>query len=207
MLRRLWSAVLIAGLTVPVCPALARAGTWEIDPAHTSVQFSVRHLMINDVHGEFTKVAGTIAGDQAKPTAARIDVSIDAASIDTRNAKRDEHLRSADFLDVSTYPSIYFHSTKIEPAGAGKWRVTGGLTLHGVTRDVVLEVTTAAAPIKDPSGKMRAGGHVQTAINRQDFGISFNKSLDGGGVLVGNEIAITIDVEAIENPPQETPHG
>ena len=175
--------------------APARAATWEIDPAHTAIQFSVRHMMVSNVRGHFGKFSGHVEGDESAPTKARIEATIETASIDTGNAKRDDHLRSPDFLDAAKFPTITFKSTKIEQTDASTWKVTGDLTLHGVTRAVVLDLADVTKPIKDPMGAQRAGGAVRTTINRQDFGISFNKTLDGGGVMVGNEITITIDVE------------
>ena len=177
-------------------PAAATAATWDLDPAHTSVQFSVRHLMVSNVRGEFGKVSGTVQADEADPTRSKIEAEIDAASIDTRIEKRDTHLRSADFLDVAKYPKITFVSTKIEAAGAGHFKVSGDLTLHGVTRPVVLDVEGPTPEIKDPWGKTRAGAQATTKINRKDFGINWNQALDAGGVAVGDELTITIDVEA-----------
>lgn len=189
------SVVLAAALSL-VAPFPVGAATWEIDPAHTSVQFSVRHLMISNVRGEFTKLSGAIVGDEAAPTAARIEATIDAGSVDTRNAKRDDHLRGPDFLDTGKFPTMTFRSTAIEKAGDATWKVTGDLTLHGVTKPVVLEVTTSA-PRKDPRGNMRAGAQARTTINRQDFGVRYESTLEGGGVVVGDEVAITIDAEAV----------
>jgi polyisoprenoid-binding protein YceI len=172
--------------------------SWEIDPVHTSVQFSIRHMMISNVRGEFTKVAGTVQTDDADPTRSRISATIDAASIDTRDAKRDEHLRSPDFLDVARHPTITFVSKRIARAGEGRWKVTGDLTLHGVTREVVLDVEASGAAVKDLMGNLRAGAQATTRIDRKDFGIVWNKALDGGGIAVGDEVAITIDVEAVK---------
>jgi polyisoprenoid-binding protein YceI len=190
MMRRLLPAVTLAIAT----PALA--ATWTLDPAHSSAQFSVRHMMVSNVRGEFGKVTGTVQGDETKPTEAVIAATIDAASINTREPKRDEHLRSADFLDVAAHPRISFASRKIEPAGNGKFKVTGDLTLHGVAREVVLDVSDLTPPVTDPSGKTRAGATATTKINRKDFGINWSKAMDNGGVVVGDEVAITIDVEA-----------
>jgi polyisoprenoid-binding protein YceI len=188
------AAVALAGL----CSVGARAAdTYDIDPAHTSVQFSVRHMMISNVRGEFTKLTGTATGDTAHPTEAVVAATIDATSVDTRNEKRDEHLKSPDFLDTAKFPTITFKSTKIEKAGDG-WKLSGDLTLHGVTKPVVLAVTNVTPPTKDPWGNIRIGAQATTTVNRQDFGIVFNKTLDGGGVLVGDEIAITIDVEVMK---------
>ena len=190
-------AVVAAAVLACLAPVTGRAGTYEIDPAHTSVQFSVRHMMISNVRGEFTKVSGKATGDPATPTATTVEATIDAASIDTRNEKRDEHLRSPDFLDVAKFPTITFKSTKVEKAGDA-WKLAGDLTLHGVTKPVVLDVTNVTAPTKDPWGNTRIGASATTKVNRQDYGIVFNKTLDGGGVLVGDEIAITIDVEVVQ---------
>lgn len=193
MTRRLLAAV--AGLCIA---SAATAATWTIDPAHTNAQFSVRHMMLSNVTGEFGKVSGTIQGDQTAPASAVIEATIDASTINTREAKRDDHLKSADFLDVAKYPTMTFKSRKIEPAGPGSFKVTGDLTLHGVAKEVVLDVSDVTPPIKDPMGKTRAGAHATTKINRKDFGINWSKALDGGGVMVGDDVAITIDVEATQ---------
>ena len=196
MLLRLTVAAVVA---LPLlAPALGRAAdTYEIDATHSSVQFSVRHMMISNVRGEFTKLSGKAVGDPANPTATTVEATLDAASIDTRNAKRDDHLRNPDFLDVAKFPAITFKSTKVEKAGDA-WKLHGDLTLHGVTKPVVLDVTNVTAPTKDPWGNTRIGASATTKINRHDYGIVFNKTLDGGGVLVGDEIAITIDVEVMK---------
>lgn len=190
-------AVVALAVSLLAAP-FARAATWEIDPAHTSIQFSVRHMMISNVRGEFGKVAGKVEADETNPTAARVEATIEAASIDTHNAKRDEHLRSPDFLDASRFPTITFRSKQAERAGEGRWKITGDLTLHGATREVVLEVDGPTPAVKDPGGNTRAGAQARTTINRQDFGITFSKALDGGGALVGDEIAITIEVEVVK---------
>jgi polyisoprenoid-binding protein YceI len=187
------SAVLVACL---LAAAPVAAATWNIDPAHTTVQFAVRHMMVSNVRGELGKVTGGVQGDPAAPTAAKLDVTIDAASIDTRNEKRDQHLKSPDFLDVEKYPTIRFVSKTITAGGPGAFKVAGDLTLHGVTKEIVLDVTDVTPPIKDPMGMQRAGAHATTTIDRTAFGINWSKTLDGGGVVVGNEVQITVDVEA-----------
>jgi polyisoprenoid-binding protein YceI len=179
-------------------PVLAYADTWRIDPMHTSVEFTVRHMMISNVKGQFQKTTGTIAVDGNDPASAKIDATIDASSIDTRVERRDADLKSPDFLDVAKYPTITFKSTKVEADGPGKWKVTGDLTLHGVTKPVVLDVESSGKPIHDPMGNTRAGASATTKINRSDFGLTYNKVLESGGVMVGDEIAISIDVEAIK---------
>ncbi len=185
--------VILAALALP---ALAPAATWNLDAAHTSVQFSVRHLMVSTVRGAFGKVSGTVQADEQDPTRSKIEATIDAASIDTRIEKRDAHLKSADFLDVAKYPTITFVSKKIERAGQDHFKVTGDLTLHGVTREVTLDVEGPTAEIKDPFGKTRAGALATATINRKDFGLTWNQALEAGGVAVGDEVKITIDVEA-----------
>jgi polyisoprenoid-binding protein YceI len=177
-------------------PAFARAATWSLDPAHTSVQFSVRHLMVSTVRGAFGKVSGTVAVDEKDLTRSKIQATIDAASIDTRVEKRDTHLKSPDFLDVAKYPTITFVSKKIEQASPGHFKVTGDLTLHGVTREVSLDVEGPTPEIKDSRGNIRAGAEATTTINRKDFGLTWNQVLEAGGVAVGDEVKITIDVEA-----------
>jgi len=190
-MRRCFALVFSVLAAIP-----AAAGTWKIDPAHTSVQFAVRHMMVSNVRGTFGTVSGTVTGDPANPREAVIEVTIDARSIDTRNAKRDDHLRGPDFLDVDRFPTISFRSTRIEPAGEGEFRVTGDLTLHGTTKPIVLEVRDLTPPIKDPFGKTRAGAHATTTIDRKAFGIDYSKVMDNGGLVVGDTVRITVDVEA-----------
>ena len=189
--------LLITCATALCIATTARADTWNIDPAHTMVEFSVRHMMISNVKGVFQKTSGTIAVNGTDPSSVQIDATIDATSIDTRVEKRDNHLKSPAFLDVARYPTITFKSTKVEADGTDKWKVTGDLTLHGVTKPVVLEVQNTQ-PIKDPFGKTRAGASATTTINRKDFGVSFNQPMEAGGVLIGDEVAITIEVEAVK---------
>ncbi len=187
----------IALAIVVVLPVLARADTWQIDPAHTNVEFTVRHMMISNVKGQFQKTAGTITADGSDARSAQIDATIDASSVDTRVEKRDMHLKSPDFLDVAKYPTITFKSTKVEAEGPNKWKVTGDLTLHGVTKPVVLDVEGSGPPIQ-VMGNTRAGASATAKINRSDFGLTWNKALEAGGVMVGDEVAISIDVEAIK---------
>ena len=170
----------------------AQTQTWNIDTAHTAAQFSVRHLGISTVRGAFTKVSGTVQYDAANPAKTVIDATIDANSIDTRVEMRDKDLRSASYFDVEKFPSITFKSKKVEAAGAGKLKVTGDLTIHGVTKEAVLDVDGPSAPIKDPWGNNRVGASASTKINRQDYGVS------GGSPMVGDEIPITIDMELVQ---------
>ena len=187
--------VLLAALAAP---ALAQTtSTWEIDPAHSSIQFGVRHLMISTVKGKFPKFTATAVADEKEPTRAVVEASIDTASIDTGEAKRDEHLRSPDFFDVAKYPAITFKSTKVEPAGERHFKLHGDLTMHGVTKPVVLDVE-ATQQVKGMRGETRAGARATTKVNRKDFGINWSKTMDGGGVVVGDDVDVTIEVEAVK---------
>jgi polyisoprenoid-binding protein YceI len=176
-------------------PVRGSASMWEIDLAHTSAQFGIRHLMVSTVRGDFRKVTGTVNLDEEDVTKSTIDATIDVASINTGIEKRDEHLRSPDFFDAAKYPTMTFKSKKIETAGEGKYKVTGDLTLHGMTKEVVLDVEGNLTPVKDPMGKTRIGGMATTKINRKDFGLAWSKTLETGGVVVGDEVTITIDTE------------
>ena len=192
--------ILGAAILCLVAPGLLHAAPWQFDPAHTGVQFKVRHLMVSSVRGEFEKVSGKIIYDEADVTKSSADVTIDAASVNTRVAKRDEDLRSPEFLDVAKYPTITFKSKRVERAGAGTLKMTGDLTIHGVTKEVVLTVEGPTPAIKDPGGNYRVGGQATTKISRKDFGMVWNKVLETGGVVVGDEVEITIDVEIYRKP-------
>lgn len=195
-----WAAV--AGLAaVMTLPASAGTTTFQIDPRHSAAEFAVTHLMISTVRGEFHGVNGTVVLDDQDPSKSVVNVTIDAASVDTREPDRDKHLKSPDFFDVAKYPTITFKSTKVEPAGPGKLKVLGDLTIHGVTRQVTLDVTTPKEPIKDPWGLQRSAVYGTTKINRQDFGVKWNAALDAGGVAVSDDVNITLDVEMIIPPP------
>jgi polyisoprenoid-binding protein YceI len=192
------SSSLIALTLVIAAPLAASADTWQIDPVHTTVEFTVRHMMISNVRGLFTKVAGTITAKGNDPASVKVEATIDTSSIDTRSADRDADLKSANFLDVAKYPTMTFRSKKIEPAGTGKWKMIGDLTLHGVTKEVTLDVQGPTAPIKDPWGNTRAGASATTKINRKDFGLAWSKVLEAGGAVVGDEVTVSIDVEAVK---------
>lgn len=173
---------------------------WELDPAHTTVEFAAKHLMITTVKGRFSDVSGTIKADEAHPDNSSAEASIDAASIDTGNEQRDAHLRSADFLDVENDPVITFRSKRVQGAAGrtgGTFEVTGDLTIRGTTREVTLDVTYEGK-IRDLEGKERAGFSATTKIDRRDFGLVWNQALEAGGLLVGNEISIEIEAEAVE---------
>lgn len=179
-------------------PAMAFAATWNIDPEHSNIGFKVRHLMVSNVKGQFDKHNGVVNIDDKDITKSKVEVTIDIASINTNVQKRDDHLRSADFFDVATYPAMTFVSKKVAKAGKDKLKVTGDLTLHGITKEVVLNVEGPTKEIKDPWGVIRRGAVANTKINRKDFGLVWNKALETGGVVVGDEIAITLEVEMIK---------
>lgn len=174
--------------------------TWNIDRAHTTVEFSVKHMMFTKVRGRFTEVSGTITADPDDPDASTVEVVIGAASIDTGVADRDDHLRSADFLDVESHPRLTFRSTRVEDAAmeeGDEFDVTGNLTIRGTTRAVTLHCRFEGVG-KDPWGGERAGFNARTTLDRRDFGLRWNQALEAGGVLVGNEVDIEIDVQAVK---------
>src|SRR6516162_10512273 len=183
------SAGLAAALSLPV---IAGVATYKIDPRHSSAQFAVTHLMISTVRGEFHAVNGIVIVDDSDLAKSSVNVTIDASTVDTREPDRDKHLRSADFFDVANHPTMTFVSSKVEPAGPDKLKVAGELTIRGVTKPVVLEVSTPKPAIKDPWGLQRTAVSGFTKINRQDFGVAWNKTLDAGGVVVGDDVNITL---------------
>ena len=170
-------------------------GTWQIDPSHSEIQFSVRHMMISKVRGRFREFEGTIEIGE-RPEDSRVDVVIDAASIDTRDRTRDAHLRSAEFLDVDRFPEVRFRSTSAGPGEKDRWNVTGDLTVRDVTRPVVLHVEFSGGTV-DPWGNLRVGFLADAEIDREEFDITWNQALEAGGFLVGRGVRVEIDVEAI----------
>jgi polyisoprenoid-binding protein YceI len=188
--------VVSAGLALICClPTLAATSTWKIDPQHSAAQFSVRHMAISTVRGAFSKVNGTVVLDDQDITKSTVDVSIDVSTVDTREPGRDKDLRSDHFFDVEHFPTMTFKSKKVEQVAPGKLRVTGDLTIRGTTKEVVLDVEGPTAPVKDPWGNQRAAANATTKINRQDFGVKWNATLDNGGVVVGDDVNINIDAE------------
>ena len=173
--------------------------TYQIDPAHASAQFKVRHMMIANVKGEFDKIIGTVNFDPANPSASTVDATIEVASIpaSARRAARLAHLKSPDFFDVEKFPTITFKSKKVTATGSDSFTVVGGLTIHGVTKEVDLKVAELTEETKDPWGNLRRGAEAKTRINRKDFGMTFNMALEAGGFMVGDEVDLTIDVELI----------
>jgi polyisoprenoid-binding protein YceI len=175
--------------------------TWGFDLAHSSVKFSVRHLMVSKVHGRFAQWEGDFVFDEANPSRSRVSVRIDAASIETKEKDRDAHLRSADFLDVEKHPSITFESTSVSAARDGQFQVTGILAIRGTAQPALLQVDYAGR-VRDPWGGERAGFVARTTIDRKDFGLTWNKALETGGILVGDKVEIEIDIEAVRQVAQ-----
>jgi polyisoprenoid-binding protein YceI len=195
-------AGMLAGLAAAIAlPASAGTTTYQIDPRHSSAGFGVTHLMISTVRGEFHGVTGTVIVDDSDISKSSVNVTIDATTVDTREPDRDKHLKSEAFFDVARYPTITFQSTKVERNSDGSLKLTGDLTIRGVTKTAVLTATLPKAPIKDPWGLQRTAVSASTKINRQAFGVAWNQKLDSGGVVVGDDVNVTLDVEMII-PPQ-----
>jgi polyisoprenoid-binding protein YceI len=179
-------------------PEVVAITTWNIDPVHSTAQFKVKHMMISNVKGEFTSVTGKLELNGSDINKSRVEASIDAGSINTREAQRDAHLKSADFLDVEKFPALTFKSTRISKMSVDEISVEGDLSIHGVTRNVVFDVEGPSAPIKDPWGNTRIGISAKTTIKRKDFGLTWNAALETGGIVVGEEVHITLDVEFVK---------
>jgi polyisoprenoid-binding protein YceI len=196
MFRR--SALPLGLLFTLTTGGMARASDWEIDPVHTTATFAVRHLMVSTVKGEFEKVSGTIHLDDANPTRSTVEISIDVASINTRNAQRDGHLKSPDFFDAAKFPKLTFKSTKIDKAGKNGFKVLGDLTMRGVTHPVTLDVEGPTAAVKDMMGRTVRGVVARGKLSRKEWGLTWNKAVEGGGVVVSDEVQLEVNAEMIE---------
>ena len=191
---------LAAGLFLAAASSV-QAQIWNIDSSHSAAQFAVRHMMVSTVRGDMGKITGAVSFDPAKPAAGSIEATIDVTGINTREAGRDKHLKSADFFDVEKFPTFTFKSKRIDPVPAGGFKVTGDLTMKGMTKEVVLDVEPLRPVIKDQRGNTRTGTTATTKLNRQDFGVTWSRALDGGGVVVSDEVSVTIDIQLISAPP------
>jgi polyisoprenoid-binding protein YceI len=196
MLSRIATTIGIAA--VLSMPAAAATSNWTIDPSHSAAQFSVRHMAISTVRGGFSNVRGTVVLDESDITKSSVNVTIDVSTVDTREPNRDKDLKTDKFFDVEHFPTMTFKSKKVEQVSPGKLKVTGDLTIRGTTKEVVLDVDGPSAAVKDPWGNTRAAVTATTKINRQDYGVKWNATLDSGGVVVGDEVSITIDAEMIK---------
>ncbi len=200
-------AVVAFGLVMP--GANAASDEWTIDPMHSAAHFSIKHMMISTVRGGFGKVTGTVNYDGKNLAKAKVNANIDAKTINTGEEKRDEHLRGKDFFETEKFPNITFKTTSIKPKGKGKFTMTGDLTMHGVTKPVALAVEGPSQEIKDKQGNRKVGFSATGTINRKDFGVTYNSVLDGGGVALGEEVPITLDIELSKpgEKPAEKPKG
>jgi len=187
----------LAGAALVVAALPATAQTWKIDSAHSTASFTVKHMMVSNVHGRFGKMEGTIVYDGQNLAGVKADVTIDATTITTDNEKRDAHLKSPDFFDVAANPTITFTSKRAEAVGKGRFKLIGDLTMRGKTKEVVLDVEGPTDPVT-ANNSQRVGATATTTINRQDFGVSWSRSIDGGGYVVSDEVKITIELELIK---------
>ena len=178
--------------------AQTSVSTWAIDPAHSVAEFKVKHMMISNVKGQFSGISGTLERHEGDVTKSKVEVTIGAATVDTRDAQRDAHLKSADFFEVEKFPTLSFKSTRIIPKNQDELAVEGDLTIHGVTRTVRFAVEGPTATAKDPWGNTRIGISATTKINRRDYGLTWNTALEAGGILVGEEVTITLDVQFVK---------
>lgn len=176
----------------------AITSTWQIDPIHSTAQFKVKHMMISNVKGEFTSITGSLELNEGDVSKSKVQATIDATTINTRDPQRDGHLKSADFFDVEKFPTLAFKSLSVQQIAPAELAVTGDLTIHGVSRAVILDVEGPSEPRKDPWGNTRIGLSASTKINRKDFGLTWNTALESGGILVGDDISITLDVEFVK---------
>ena len=189
----------VAALLSIATPAFAE--TYDLDPSHSAATFTVQHLMFTKVHGEFGGVTGSFTYDPKEPTKATVEASVDATTVNTREPKRDTHLRSPDFFDVAKYARLTFKSTKVEKGAKGHLKLHGDLTIHGVTKNVVFDVTGPSPEIKDPWGATKIAASATATINRKDFGLNWNKALEAGGFLVGDEVTIELNLEGSKKAP------
>jgi polyisoprenoid-binding protein YceI len=185
-------------MNVLTTPQSTGTTTWNIDPVHSVAEFKVKHMMISNVKGQFAQIQGILVLDEKYLTSSRVEASIEGASINTRDAQRDTHLKSADFLYVEMFPTLSFKSTHVSRSGDGELAVTGDLTIRGVTHNVAFTVEGPTPPAKDPWGNTRLGLSATTKINRKDFGLTWNAALETGGILVGDEVTISLDLQFVK---------
>jgi polyisoprenoid-binding protein YceI len=190
---------LVVGLAVLAACLHAQAVSWKIDTLHSSAQFSVKHLMISTVRGQFGGVKGSVTYDPKNPSATMVDATIDSSTVNTGEPKRDADLKTAEFFDVKKYPVMHFKSKRVEGAGAGKLRMIGDLTINAVTREVILDLEGPSAEIRDAQGRQKIGVSGVTKISRKEFGILYNPILESGGVAVSDEVSIILEIELIKN--------
>lgn len=200
MTRSLPVVAAAAALALAAATSAAAADVWKIDPAHSSAEFSVTHFMISTVRGRFGAMSGTVTYDGHDVASIRVEATIDAATVSTNNDSRDKDLRSDHFFDVAKYPTITFESTKVVPGASGSFQIVGNLTMHGVTKEVTLDVKGPSPVIKGMRGESRVGATASTTIDRRNFGMNYNATLSDGGLIVSNKVAITLDIEVVRPP-------
>jgi polyisoprenoid-binding protein YceI len=201
---RLIPLLVLAGAAFAPFSLRSQPMSWRIDPLHSSAQFSVRHMMISTVRGQFGGVKGTIVYDQKNPKNSSVEATIDCTTINTGEPKRDSDLKTPEFFDVQHYPTMTFKSTRVETAGRGKLRMTGNLTINATTRQVILQVEGPTAPIKDTQGREKIGVRGTTTVSRKSYGILYNPVMETGGVAVSDEVSIILEIELIKNQDQPT---
>jgi polyisoprenoid-binding protein YceI len=197
MNRFLRTSIVVTALSLAL---ISQAATWTFDPAHSVVSFAVKHLMISTVRGTFDTFEGKVVYDENNPDTFSVEATADAVSVDTRNARRDADLKSANFFEVEKYPKLTFKSKHVQKIGDGHYTMTGDLAIHGVAKEVTFNVTGFNGTIKDPWGGTRTAATATATINREDFGLLWNKVLEGGGVVVSKDVLITLDVELVKQP-------
>lgn len=193
-MKSLFQTAVLTGLI----PLLSLAGEWKVDPNHSTAGFAVRHMMVSTVHGSFTALKGTVEYDPANLEASKANLTIDTTTVDTRNENRDKDLRSSKFFDVEKYPTITFVSKRVVPQGQGKFQLAGDMTMHGVTKEVTFSVEGPMPAVKDAKGNLHSGASATTKINRKDFGLTWSGPLEGGGVTVGDEVELTVEIEMVQ---------
>jgi polyisoprenoid-binding protein YceI len=191
-------------LLILLVPVAGSAATWNINPDHSSIQFQVRYMTVVNVKGTFDKFQGVVTLDEKTPSKSSVNITIETTSINTGVEKRDEHLRTDDFFDCAKHPTITFVSKKVTPSGKGKLKVTGDLTMLGVTKEVILDVDGPTPEIRDPWGNIRRGASARAKINRQDYGMTWNKVLDTGGIMIGKDVNVIMEVELVKVPADKT---
>ena len=193
--------LLTPAVAVTVFAVSSFAAQWNVDPAHSTATFAVKHMMVSTVHGSFNGLKGTVDYDPANLAASKAELTIDTTTLDTRNENRDKDVKGPNFFDVTKYPTMTFVSKRVIPGSGGKFQLIGDMTLHGVTKEVTFNVEGPATPVKDGRGNLHSGATATSTINRKDFGVTWNRNLDGGGVMVGDDVNVTVEVELVQMKP------
>src|SRR6476469_275659 len=191
-------SLLLSSVLICLLPLLSLSAEWKVDPNHSTAAFAVRHMMVSTVRGSFSGIKGTVEYDPANLDASKANLTIDTTTVDTRNENRDKDLRSAKFFDVEKYPTITFVSKRVIPQGQGKFQLVGDMSMHGVTKEVTFSVEGPMPAVKDGKGNLHSGASATAKVNRKDVGLTWNGPLEGGGVTVGDEVEMTVEIEMIQ---------